>query len=156
MNAEQLRKWQEAELQDMLDKIAKHGWAVQGVFGDAEIEAAPFAYTAGLTAQGLPELVIYGLDVGLAGNVLNSAATQMIESGEFAAGQAVSRLIRNFDMVAIEVLLPVDLLAAVQIYGPVRAIQLVWPDTEGRFPWQTGYEFAAIIQPLMGVAPDVT
>ncbi|WP_024794114.1 DUF4262 domain-containing protein [Tomitella biformata] len=156
MNAEQLRKWQEAELQDMLDKIAKHGWAVQGVFGDAETEAAPFAYTVGLTAKRLPELVIYGLDVGLAGNIVNSAATQMIERGEFAAGQEVGRLIKRFDMVAIEVLLPIDLRVAAQIYGQVRAIQLVWPDKEGRFPWQAGYGFPANVQPLMGVAPDVT
>lgn len=153
MNAEELRRWQAAELQDMHNKIARHGWAVQGVFGEEETREAPFAYTVGLTAKGLPELVIYGLNVGLAGNLLNTAATRMIESGEFNAGQAISRLIRNFDMVAIDVLRPVDLLVAMQIYGPVRAIQLVWPGAKGQYPWQDGYEFPADVQPLMGVAP---
>jgi hypothetical protein len=29
---------------------------------------------------------------------------------------------------------------AVDFYGEVPANQLVWPDMEGRFPWQDGFD----------------
>lgn len=40
--------------------------------------------------------------------------------------------------------------AAHRLYQEVRAIQLVYADPEGRFPWQEGHSFPLDEQPLLG------
>jgi len=39
-----------------------------------------------------------------------------------------------------------------RLYGEVRALQLVWPDKHGRFPWHSDFEKRYVEkQPLLGV-----
>ena len=54
-------------IEDTRALIDKHGWALIGVFPAQGDTGAPFTYTVGLTAQFLPELVVYGLDHRSAG-----------------------------------------------------------------------------------------
>lgn len=117
--------------------IAEHGWMVQGVFPRAGDEGTPFSYTVGLTAAGLPELVISGLPAELAGELLNTAAHQSLTT-EFTAGQvltdAASVPLRVVEAPAAEVNV------AHRLYpGSVRALQLVWPDAAGVFPGDPGW-----------------
>lgn len=133
--------------------IAEHGWAVQGVFPTTDAPGVPFAYTVGLTAQRLPELVIYGLAPAAAHPILNIAATRMRDEGPLTPGEPVSRVIDGFDVAVREVSDPTDLAMARRFYGAVQALQLVWPDAHGRFPWHTGYEGPRDAQPLTGRPP---
>jgi hypothetical protein len=45
------------------------------------------------------------------------------------------------------------LTAVEQVYGTVRAVQMVWPDSTGRLPWVEGYNNPPEAQPLLGARP---
>jgi Domain of unknown function (DUF4262) len=57
--------------------IREHGWAVQFV----EDDRAPFAYTIGLNARGLPELWMTGLAPKRSQSLLNRAAEHALREG---------------------------------------------------------------------------
>lgn len=76
--------------------IAKHGWAVTGVSEDGACGAPgctskhtvndPFLYTVGLTAAGLPELLLEHVPYRTAATVLNDLARQST-AAELLPGQ---------------------------------------------------------------------
>ncbi len=57
--------------------IDDYGWAVQGVERDRI--HPPWAYTAGLTAHGRPELVVTGMPLRRAAGLLNDVAAHVIQ-----------------------------------------------------------------------------
>jgi len=132
--------------------IAAHGWAVTAVL-PAPGEA-PYAYTAGLTAIGAPELVITGLDHVVAHVLLNDAAQRVHQHhARWHHHQKLHDLLLGYDAVVIdgtghELIEPNTAYAR---YGAdqVRLQQIVWPDPDGRFPWQAGYRYPATVQPLL-------
>src|ERR1700712_2356413 len=70
----------------MAGMVEKYGWAIEAVQGDRV--HPPWAYTVGLTLQGLPELVLTGMRAAEAGDVLNEWADQAVHRGErLSAGQ---------------------------------------------------------------------
>lgn len=129
--------------------IDQHGWMVQGVFPTAEDHGPPYCYTVGLTECGLPELCMTGLPPEVARVILNTAASQARDSGEpFYHGQRLSHLgslLKNNVTLAVVEGLPSEEGVwpgmAYRFYDPfeVRLQQLVWPDDEGRFPWDEGF-----------------
>lgn len=132
-----------------LDTIAKHGWMVQGVFGDAPNQT--FAYTVGLAGQNKPELIMTGVAPSTAAGLLNDTAQR-----EFQAGDLVAGVVDGYPLYALQVLDSSTHLTLVnRIYAnpdgsPVAALQLVWPDDQARFPWNTGYELSPEYQELLG------
>lgn len=133
--------------QVILPLVRRNGWAVQGVTG-----RRPFAYTVGLTDCGLPELVVTGLRDGVAATVLNAAAAEHLHE-QLVPGARVTA-----GGLALEVL-PVavpgrHLLTAFAVYGDqVSALQLVWPDGRGRYPWDLGQRPRRVVQELFGSRP---
>ncbi|MGW3958567.1 DUF4262 domain-containing protein [Amycolatopsis sp. NPDC005003] len=125
--------------------VAARGWLVQGVEGAGP--HPPWAYTIGLSGYGLPELVVTGLPVLTAGNLLNSVAT----GPPPAAGDRI-RLPGGAPAEVVELAEPsVHLVFAAALYGPeIRALQLVHADTEGRFPWSPDYRDGQAGQPVLG------
>ncbi|MFI5593446.1 DUF4262 domain-containing protein [Amycolatopsis sp. NPDC051758] len=71
-----------AYLQRIRDQIERVGWAVPVIVG----ENSTYAYTVGLTSQGLPEIFCDGLDQQTSAGVLNHLAQRQIEKGAFGAG----------------------------------------------------------------------
>lgn len=118
--------------------IAEHGWMIQGVFPTEHYPGVEFAYTVGLAAAGLPELVISGLPLNLVGTLLNDAAqhtlTTELHPGDVLDGIA-SVPFRVIDAPAAEVNL------SRRFYGAdkVRALQLLWPDDQGNYPGDEGW-----------------
>jgi hypothetical protein len=110
-----------------------HGWQVQFVDHDKR----PFAYTVGLHNRGLPELLITGLNAQIANRVLKSLAHMIVDDGTVLAPAMHIDYEDRFLIEVIEVEHPdVHLKFAVEICGPgVRALQLVWADDRGRWPW---------------------
>lgn len=136
------------------DVIAAHGWAVVGVFPTAVAGDGPsFSYTVGLTGRDLPELAVYGLDPQTAGTILNALAAMLVGGGELVVGEKVHGVIGGgLALVAIEMTDATDLAAVCSVYGGVLAArQIVWPDAQGRMPWEGGD--LGGVQPLLGVAP---
>ncbi len=130
--------------------IREHGWMVQTV--DAGRLHAELAYTVGLTDAGLPELVLTGLPERRSGRLLNFLAGQMVRSGPPAPGEV---LVATKELPAFEVVRlsspSAHLVTAVQMYGEeLRALQLVYPDEHGKWPWDRDFRGGAGGQPVLG------
>jgi hypothetical protein len=146
--------WVNKILRQQQEHIDTIGWAVTGVFPREGDDGAPFAYTIGLTERGSPELVISGLDTGTMHALLNDLAGRVFDRAErFSDGQRISDLLNGYDAAVIDGALTEELWpgTAVVRYGrnAVRLQQIVWPDREGRFPWEPGYALASDVQPLL-------
>lgn len=125
--------------EQVLPIIAEHGWMIQAVFGTATDHDAPFAYTVGLTAAGLPELVVSGLPYETSGSILNDAARRHL-ADEIQPGATVDDIASvPFRAVAAPL---AEVNMARNLYGldRVRAVQLVWPDDAGNYPGDVGWK----------------
>jgi hypothetical protein len=140
-----------ATADDYLDELRMtmlaHKWAVQYV----ESDRTPFGYTVGLHDCGLPELMITGVSAERAGRLLNTVAKDMMGGTVLSPGQKIA--IRSGPLVEIvEVANPdAHLKWAVAFGGPeVRALQLVWADGRGRWPWAAAFSDGRARQPVLG------
>lgn len=129
-------------------KIAEYGWFVQYV----EHHRHPWAYTIGLHLQGLPELLVTGLTPKSALWLLNTAAKRVVRDGRVpAAGERLSLPARTrVELVAVEQ--PhAHMGLAIGIEGPdIAAMQLVWADGRGGWPWAPGFDEGRRPQPVLG------
>jgi len=148
-----------AHLKRMVALIERHGWAVQGVTcgGRGRPE---FAYTVGLLTLGEPEFIIFGAPFGAACGVLDDLAARVRDGARYTHGQVLDDVIAPQPVVLLEVadttqhLLIAQQFAAAEPVRPrqVRAWQVVYPDDDGRWPWQPG--FAVPDLPILGLIPE--
>jgi hypothetical protein len=139
---------------ELLGLIDEYGWAVRSVMSGASAEEVEFTYTIGLTALGHPEVIILGMSEKSAHEFLNMIGDEVWRgaryehgtvTGDFTDGDAVVVFIRAEDthrLTAVE-----------QVFGRVDALQMIWPDSTGRLPWQDGYRNPPEAQPLLGPLP---
>ena len=129
--------------------VQENGWVVQFVS-----DRTPFAYTIGLHPRGLPELLVTGMPPERARLVLDSVAQYLVEGGRPVPGERMligGELLLDF----VQVQHPdAHLKFAVSIYGPLRALQLVWPDEQGHRPWCAEFSNDGVPQPVFGVQVD--
>ena len=151
------RSAQERRLADCRRLIRRHGWMLQ-VVGPVDQWPDWWAYTAGLTGHGLPELIAC-IDDDHA-FVLNDMAARVVDEGGVRHGQRhVDVIGGDYVLVTIAVDDPLSsehcrMSTVEALYGTVpSAFQVVLPDSEHRFPWDEGYDGAP--QPLLGAAPEV-
>lgn len=136
-------------LDELRQLIAEHGWAVRHVVsGDP---AQCFSYTVGLTAHLHPEVVMTGLPHQVAHAFLNLAGQVVVrEHGHFAPGEETTALADGMSFPVIAVTDTAGLTAVAELYGDVRAVQIVWTDSRGRLPWDEDYANPPGSQPLLG------
>ena len=129
------------------ENIQTRGWAVQYV----EDDRRPFAYTIGLHEQGLPELLVTGLTPKQAVWLLNSCAKRVLAGLRPAPGDLVS-LPAGTRLEIVGVAHPdAHMGIATAIEGPdIAALQLVWADGRGRWPWAPGFDDGHRRQPVLG------
>lgn len=102
------------------------------------------------------ELVIAGLPPHIAHALLNDLATRVWDRAErYPHGQRVCDLLAGYDAVIVDGPATTEALhpgAAFAFYSTdrVRLQQVVWPDPDGRFPWEPGYRLDPAAQPLIG------
>lgn len=172
-----LQQWLDQEDAWMRDTVRSHGWAIQAVFGTGrwapsecscgcrhsdEGDSPPFAYTVGMFGFGHPELLVFGLPIGTAHRTLNELGErvrhgQRLRPGELVTFECWPHRLHLFEF-SDDGDVPV-LVAAQRFYGanqarPVPAIQCVWDDRWGRFPWEPGYDPPAGLQPMPGTFRD--
>jgi Domain of unknown function (DUF4262) len=142
----------DAGVDDYLDELrrtmSEHGWAVQYV----DVGRTPFAYTVGLHDCGLPELLITGVSAQHATRLLNTVAGNTMAGRTLTPGQKIA--VQSGPLVeVVEVTNPgAHLNWAVAFGGPkVRALQLVWADGRGRWPWAAAFSDGRGRQPVLGV-----
>lgn len=133
--------------------IRQHGWMVQGV-GDEP----PFAYTIGLHNNGLPELIVFGIDFKLSNRLLNDIARWMLSEPALQDTRLGKQTHEEWQMPFF--LLP---LTQAQVenhaFGAIKRsqglasyLQVCLPDSQGLFPWEPGCsEGFKAIQPVLGV-----
>lgn len=126
--------------------IAEHGWAVIRVPED--IIGPGFAYSIGLVENyGHPEIAVSGLPGPLMHRLVNHAAALVAEGMAFQHGRQSDALLEGCAC-EIRALAPESydeyLGRAVWHYDdrPFEAVQIFWPDREGRYPWDPGYDTA--------------
>ena len=128
-------------------KILRRGWAVQYV----ESARMPFAYTVGLSDYDVPELLMTNVSPQRAARVLSGSAERILHGAELTAGQQFT-FCGGPMLEVVEVDHPdVHLTCAVALYGPIRALQLVWADGRGRWPWAADFCDRESRQPVLGI-----
>jgi hypothetical protein len=146
--------WQDY-LDHMRGLVGMHGWAVVGVEGDGV--HPPFAYTVGLTPRDRPELVVTGLDPCPATRLLNAAAEYLLDTAVPAPGESM-RIGDGPVMEIVRVTEPTaHLLVAAEFYGKLtQALQLVYVDDRGHWPWCPDYHGSQGGQPVLGLRAGVS
>lgn len=128
----------------ILGHIAEHGWAVIGI---EEGEEGPgYSFSVGIHhTLGQPEVVVMGLRSDNARAFINDVGGRMRSGRRFAPGE------RTFDLAEAY---PTDFIRVDpryyrEYFGYARwlyrrntfpMIQIVWPDKNGLFPWEPGYD----------------
>jgi hypothetical protein len=137
-------------LEHLREFIDCHGWAVQGVQRDRI--HPPWAYTVGLTLSGKPELVVTGMPLVRAAELLNDVASHVLHADAPQPGERIP-LVDGPLIEIVAVAEPaVHLVTAVEFYGPgIRALQLVRADDRGHWPWEAGFRGVRGGQPVLGV-----
>lgn len=135
----------------LLDALRRYGWIGRGV--DPSQDDPPgtprFAYTAGLERTWRhPELIVVGIPWPAAGAVLRGAVERVRAGQAFQPGQRYADVVAAGDVVVVEVSHAHRIFSmtyAMWLYGgeDFRALQLVWPDAAGRYPWDEGYDRAS-------------
>ena len=130
------------------DKIATYGWFIQGVEKDRWRPG--FAYTVGLTPLGHPELLVTGMKPPVGARLLNDIAHHLVfhDGLPLLAGDR-QQLKDGLTLEVVDVAEPtVHLVMARELYGPgIRAVQLVYADDHGRWPWEVGFRGS---EPVLG------
>jgi Domain of unknown function (DUF4262) len=134
--------------------IAEFGWAVQGVERDRI--HPPWAYTVGLTLHGQPELVVTGMPLRRAAELVNEVAGHVMHAEAPQPGDQIEWGGGPF-MEIVEVAEPAaHLVMAVEMFGTdLRALQVVHADDRGHWPWDVGYRGVRGGQPVLGVRATV-
>jgi hypothetical protein len=133
--------------------VEEHGWSVQGVL--AEDGQPGWAYSVGLwhTAR-LPELCIFGLPFSVQGHAINAVGRQARDGARLDDRSPIEGVLDPGPLMLRPVhpsWLGTSMFAsAIRFYGqPLRFRQLVWPDSEGRFPWEAGHSPDPGPQPML-------
>jgi hypothetical protein len=140
--------------QDYLDYVRDlmkcHGWVVQCVGGDRI--HPPWAYTIGLTEFGRPEVVVTGMRMRPATELLNNVGAHVLHAEAPKPGEQVP-LIGGPLIEIVTVAEPsAHLRVAVDFYGSdIRALQLVHADDRGHWPWDVGWRGVRGGQPVLGI-----
>jgi hypothetical protein len=140
--------WQEY-LGHLRELLERHCWVVQGV--QRERQRPPYAYTVGLPRHQRPELVVTGLPYGRAVDLLNSVAEHVLHADAPGPGEVLS--LRGEPMIeVVRVTEPgVHLRVAAALNGPgFSALQLVYADDRGHWPWDAGFRGGRGGQPVLG------
>jgi Domain of unknown function (DUF4262) len=130
--------------------VASERWAVQGVERDRY--RPPYAYAVGLTTHGKPELVVTGMSVNRAAELLNGVAAHVLHAPAPSPGERIP-LIGGPLVEFIKVDVPTaHLLVADELYGPrLRALQVAHADDRGRWPWGP-YQGLCIVGEILRLA----
>lgn len=124
------------------DRISRKQWTVLQVLPD---KTGPvFYYTVGLTARGLPELVLFGLDCATGKKALENIAGMLVNGVRPEDGILLHDVLQNVpvalrDIPSIKA--QTHMRYASEFFPDgVRGMQVIWPDTAGVFPWQRDFD----------------
>lgn len=144
MSEEEQSRWAHIMLKVDADIQGGLGWSAVGVMATVEDPTLPFTYTIGFREHDLhPELILVGMSPTQAHPLLGILYDRVSSGERFEDGQTDSRVLEGYD-VKFKALPPDGrpLNVARHFYGldELPALQVVWPDTNGVFPDEDGFE----------------
>jgi hypothetical protein len=145
-------------MERVAEAIDACGWAVVRI--DAEAQEPAYAYSVGLHSTfAHPEVIVFGLDLDVLHRIVNTIG-EAVKTGErFEVGDADDRVLEGYRCAFREVAAAAEsayMGILISYCGhEVPALQCIWPDREGRFPWQVGVdaEFRER-QPMLSEGPE--
>jgi hypothetical protein len=139
----------EARLAYVQGLLREYPWVVIAV--DRDGCRPPYSYTVGLSAAGRPELLVTGLAKARALNILMTVAEQVLDAGAPSPGTQL-RLPGRRPGEIVRVAEPsVHLEVAADIFGRrLSALQLVYADVNGHWPWTKAFRNGRAGQPVLG------
>jgi hypothetical protein len=142
-------------LGDLRRVIDRFGWAV--LHGGGSGPGDPrWSYTVGLSAFEHPEVIVVGLPFAAGETYLNLVGEAVRAGARFRPGVVTTALTdADSPVVFLQVTDTERLTVAEQLHGSVDALQLVWPDSTGKLPWEEGHRNPPHAQPLLGPRPEV-
>lgn len=129
------------------ERIAATGWYCLQVAGTEEDSGgtSDFAYTVGLrdTFDGHPDLIVFDRDLDAAYGILDSVVDELRAGRRLRRGDTSTEVLQGSEVrfcgapvrVRTELMTFTDWLYDRE---PFDALQVVWPDTEDRWPWEEG------------------
>jgi hypothetical protein len=132
--------------QKLLSDVKQYGWHVPHIFAD---ENGPgFSFSVGLYLKfGHPEILVMGLEQPVAHKFINLIGGYVSTGRVFRQGERTDDLAQgspsSFIPIAIEhyqQYLGYGIWFYRSLKQPFPALQLVWPDEQGRFPWENDYD----------------
>ncbi|MFI0447358.1 DUF4262 domain-containing protein [Actinomadura sp. 6N118] len=142
-----------------MENVRTHGWGVINIPAD---DAGPgWSFSVGLWhSHRSPELAMFGLDMDVTQPVINNLGREIADGRAAADGQERHGLINDYPIHLKQIdrgWYQTFFGVAMAFYRrpPLPVIQLVWPDLDGRFPWDAetaeGYQ---AMQPQAWLARD--
>lgn len=138
-------------------RVRDEGWT--GIYTPFDGHPIEYGYTVGLTETfGFPEAVILGVGPAVA-NQAFAALAGLLRTGRAPALHQPVDVGLTFPVVLRPIppaTARLHLKVANAFYEGRRAysaVQLVWPDAEGRFPWEAGHQVIGSYQPLLSPGP---
>ncbi len=129
--------------------LEEHPWVVIGV--DRDGCRPPYSYTVGLTEYGRPELLITGLAKDRAAKVLIAVADTALDAEELTVGARIQLPGKRPGEVVRVAEPSVHLPVATDLFGDrATALQLVYADARGRWPWDKNFRNGRAGQPVLG------
>ena len=128
--------------------VETYGCHVMAVFPTKAHPGVPWAYSIGIptTFPGAAEVIVVGLDPDTAHAIINNVVAEMRKGKTFADGQEAHGLVKKLPLTFRKVAERHydNYVGQGQIYHKSDSnwplLQIIWPDTQGRFPWQEGFE----------------
>ena len=134
------------------DSVARNGFHITSVGGGEE---PGFTYSTGIyKTYAIPEIIISALPPNLSAELISQYADRFRATGP-VVGERITAAKERFDYYLVRVPLAriqEYVLASIKYYGkaPFKYLQLIYPDTELRFPDEKGYDYD---QELFGAFP---
>ena len=138
-----------------MENIIKYGHEVRFIFPtDEDPDGCQFWYSVGRSLKYQPEFLITGPLGPTVGQWIVNQAAKLYDEAPFAAGDELpaDTLLDGFPVRIIKVTDPeeAEMFGATEHFSDVTALQIVWPDANGKFPGEPGYKYDDDVQPLYG------
>lgn len=141
--------------------VATHGCHVISVF-DPEEKTPTFSYSIGIEdSAGVPDVLVIGLSHKLGHSIINHYCRTVREGTTYARGVRYDGFLEGFPVLIepVRARRHAEYTMGCERYYRDRAYrvaQIIWPNTNGVWPWQKGAsEWLVANQPMLGrLRPD--
>jgi hypothetical protein len=119
-----------------------------------------YSYSVGLTkAFNHPEVIVFGLAPDVLQQIINNIGRAVQGGQQFSENETSNEVLSGYTCAFRQVATAAEsryMPAVAEYYGHgVPALHCIWPDREGRFPWQRGAsaEYRKL-QPMLSEGPE--